>query len=175
MEKGLQNEKIDACAFEQADLLGDKIASFAEALHPFTLDQLSAGHTSCDERFSTGDFSRDAHGGAIDRLSLRTIPCTVQFLSGAKKGKRLKHLRARAKKFAVQLAKGVRIFEGNFRCKLAAPFARADPFATGTTVHISAALQFDQVAAVPENDAFFEQLINGFHGDLASAWEPSAF
>ena len=63
----------------------------------------------------------------------------------------------------MQLAQRVRIFNRHFRRELAAALAGADLFTARSTVHVTAAFQFDEIAAVAEHDALVKQGSDGFH------------
>ena len=64
----------------------------------------------------------------------------------------------------MQFAQRVRILDGDFRRELAAALAGADFLATGTAVHVTAAFEFDQIAAVAEHGAGFHEVVDGrFH------------
>ena len=99
-----------------------------------------------------------------DRLGLGAIAGAVQFLARAKKRQRLQRLGTGLKKFAMQLAERLRIFDRDFGRELAAAFAGADFLAARTAVHVTASFQFDEITAVAEDDAFIQPGSNGFHG-----------
>src|SRR5204862_4526432 len=110
-----------------------------------------------------GSCPGEMHGGVVDDLGLCTIAGAVQFVACGEKRERLQHLRAGLEKFPMQFAEGVRVLDGHFGRELAAAFAGADFVATRTAVHVTATLEFDEVTAVSEDSAFFQQSSDGFH------------
>jgi hypothetical protein len=72
-------------------------------------------------------------------------------------------LGAGIEKLPMQLAERVRVLDGHLRRELAAPATRADLLASGPAVDIAAALEFQQISAVADDDAVLEQFRKEFH------------
>ena len=66
-------------------------------------------------------------------------------------------------KLAVQLLQRLGILYGHFWRELAAALAGADLLPTGPAVHIAAAFQFDEIAAVAKDRSLFKERGDGFH------------
>ena len=162
MEKRLQNQKVDAGIFEQANLLGDVVARLAERVHPFALDQLRARHAAGHQGLVAGDFLRQFHRGEVDLLGLRPVAGPVQLLARAEKRQRLQHLRAGVEELAVQFAQRIGMLDGDLGRELAAAAAGADLLAAGAAVDVAAALQFDQIAAVADDRSLLDKFSDRF-------------
>ena len=67
----------------------------------------------------------------------------------------------------MQLAQRVGMFDGDFGRKLTAAAAGADLFASGAAVDVSAALEFDQIAAVADDGALLHEFGDRFHRETS--------
>ena len=130
----------------------------------FALDKLRARDAAGHERLVARHFLGQLDGGRVDFFRLSAIAGAAQLFARAKKRQRLQHMRAGVEKLAMQLAERIRMLDGDLRRELAAAAAGADLLAAGAAVHIAAALQLDQVAAIANDEALFETISNGFHG-----------
>ena len=164
MKERFENDKVHAGVLEQADLLGDVVARLVERTHSFAFDQLCARDAARHERSVAGDFLRELHGGMVDLLGLRAVAGPVKLFARAEECERLQHLRAGVEKLAVKLPQRVGVLDGHLRRELAATLAGADLFATGPAVHATAAFEFDEITAVAQDNSFFEESSDGFHG-----------
>ena len=99
-----------------------------------------------------------------DLLGLRAVAGPVKLFARAEECERLQHLRAGVEKLAVKLPQRVGVLDGHLRRELAATLAGADLFATGPAVHATAAFEFDEITAVAQDNSFFEESSDGFHG-----------
>ena len=100
----------------------------------------------------------------VDPLRFRAVARAAKLFARAEERQGLQHVRAGAEKFTVQFAQSVGIIDGDFGCELSAAAAGADLLAPRTAVHIAAPFEFDEIAAVADSDAFFQEFSNGlFH------------
>ena len=63
----------------------------------------------------------------------------------------------------MQFAQGVGMLDGYFGRELAAAFASPNFLAAGAAIDVAAAFEFDQIAAVAEDDPFFQERGDGAH------------
>src|SRR6185503_4180784 len=159
MKEGFKNQEINSSVGEQTNLLGNQIANVVCCQSAFTLEKLCPRDRACDQRIASGHFPRDANSRGVDGFGLRAVTGSIQFLAGPEKGERLQHLRACIKKLAVQLPQRVGMLDGDFGSELATAFTRSDLFAARAAVHPATALQFDEIAAVAQDDTPFRDFI----------------